>query len=95
MGLLDFLISDSEKKRRAAVALALETGLLQECPVCREVTERDVSERMLEQTERRGEEWLARSDSRAAVFKGDREVMKRSVREVAKKAPFSCICDRV
>jgi len=95
MGFLDFLISEKEKKRRAAIALSLETGLLQECPVCREVTERDLSEKMLERTERLGQEWLAKSDPRVAVFKGDREAMGRFVREVAKRAPFSCVCDRV
>ena len=95
MGFLDFLLSNSAKKSRAAEALGLETGLLQECPVCREVTERDLSEEVFQRTERLGEEWLAKSDPRVAVFKGDKEVMKKSVRETAKRAPFSCVCDRV
>ena len=95
MGFLDILLSDTGKKRRVAITLGVETGLLQECPVCREITERDVSKKTLEETERLGEEWLAKSDPRVAIFKGDKETMQLFIREAAKKPPFSCVCDRV
>ena len=95
MGLLDFLLSNSAKRRRAAESLCIETGMLQECPVCRELTERDISEQMLERTERLGEERMAKFDPSLAIFNSDSEALRLTIRETVKRAPFSCVCERV
>jgi len=95
MAFLDFLLSDSAKRHRAAVSLCLESGALQECPVCREVTGRNVSEKLLEQAQRLGDERLAQSDPRLAIFMGDKSSLHQSVREAAEKASFDCICERI
>ncbi len=44
MGFFDLFSSASRKKREAAVSAGLETGLFQECPVCRDITEHQASQ---------------------------------------------------
>jgi hypothetical protein len=95
MGMLDFLLSEKEKKRRAAIAVGLETGLFQECPVCREITEKQAPEQKVLETERLAEEWLTKFDPRVEIFKGDRKELKRLIRDVKEKAEYSCVCERV
>ncbi len=94
MGWLDLLTSNRQKRRRAATALGLETGLFQECPVCRDITEKQAPESLVLETETLAERWLASGDKRIAIFDGDLQALKREIREIKRTAPFDCTCDR-
>ena len=50
MGLFNFPSSARRRKRRAAERVGVETGLFQQCPVCREITEKQAPEALLQQT---------------------------------------------
>ncbi len=94
MGLFDIFSSNSGKRRRAATAVGLETGLFQECPVCRDITEKQAPEALVLETEALAERWLASGDERVAVFDGDLQALKQEIRGTKKTAPFDCTCDR-
>jgi len=95
MGLFDIFSTNSGKRRRAATAVGLETGLFQECPVCRDVTEKQAPESLLRETEALAERWVASRDERVAVVDGDLEALKREIREIKQAAPFDCTCERI
>ncbi len=94
MGLLDFMRSERGRKHRAAELVGLETGLFQQCPVCREVTEQQAPEALLDETLRMAERWVQEQDSRAAVFRGQSAELKGLIREIRKRSEYSCLCER-
>ena len=94
MGLFDFLKSERGQKRRAAELVGLETGLFQQCPVCREVTEKQAPEALLEQTLRLAERWVQEQDARVSVFRGQSAELKGLIREIRKRSEFTCMCER-
>ena len=93
MGLFDLFSSTSRKRREAVVAVGLETGLFQKCPVCRDVTEKQAPEALVLETEFVAERWVTTGDARVAVFGGDIEALNKKIREVKRKAPFNCTCE--
>jgi hypothetical protein len=95
MGWRDLFSSESRTKRAAALAVGLESGLLQQCLVCREVTERHGGDTLLQASERLAERWIAERDPRVDVFGGDAEALKRAIRELRRSAPFDCVCQRI
>jgi len=95
MGFFDLFSSASRKKREAAVSAGLETGLFQECPVCRDITEHQASQALLLQTESLAERWMASGDARVAVFEGDIEALRQEIRELKKNAPYTCTCENL
>jgi hypothetical protein len=95
MSWLDFLTSHKQKRRRAAIAAGLQTGLFQECPVCRDITERQAPESLVAQTEALAAQWMASGDERVATFGGDLNALKQEIREIKRTAPFDCTCERI
>jgi len=95
MGWLDIFSSRARARREAAIAAALETGLLQRCPVCREVTEPAGADAMLARTERLAHQWIAGDDNRARPFDGDADALLREIHAQRRRAPFDCLCDRL
>ena len=81
-------------KRRAAELVGLETGLFQQCPVCREVTEQQAPEALLEETLRLAERWVQDQDSRVAAFRGQSAELKGLIREIRKRSDYTCVCER-
>lgn len=88
MGLFDLFSSTARKKRDAAIAVGLNTGLFQQCPVCREVTEKQTDKALLQETERQAEHMLTNADARVAAYRGDAEGLKEQIREIRKKGPL-------
>jgi hypothetical protein len=95
MGWFDFLMTEKQRRRRAATAVGLETGLFQECPVCREITEKQAPDSLLIETESLAQRWMTSADQRVAAFDGDLEALKREIREIKRTAPFDCTCERI
>ena len=95
MGWLDFLTTDKQKRRRAATAVGLETGLFQECPVCRDITEKQAPESLVLETEALAERWIKAGDERVAAFDGDLQALNREIRKIKRDAPYDCTCERI
>lgn len=95
MGLFDFLGSERRHKRRAAELVGMETHLFQQCPVCREITEKQAPDALLEQTLHLAEKWVQDGDARVAVFHGDSGELKALIREIRERSEYSCLCERV
>ena len=80
------------KQRRAAALVGIEAGVLAECPVCRDITDRSHPERLVE-ADRIVEEWLRRGDARLRMFR-DAASVKRLVRQLAEESDIHCRCER-
>lgn len=81
------------KQRRAAALVGIEAGVLAECPVCREITDRGHPER-LPDADRVAEEWLQRGDERLRSFHGDSVAVKKQVRQLVEQSDIHCLCER-
>lgn len=93
MGLLDFLLTEKQKKEKVATRIGLESGAFQECPVCRDVTEAGTFENYTEKVAAIVDQKLMlAADEDMQLFKGNREELLRTVSEVAKKLPYHCTC---
>lgn len=79
-------------RRRAATAVGLEAGLLEECPVCREVVDKQRRDR-LEAADAVAADWIERDDPRVRVFHGDVDALRKAVREVRNRYDVMCTCE--
>ena len=92
MGLFDFFNSDERKKNQVALEIDLEAGVLERCPVCRSVFDRQHDDRLA------AADAIAHMDfdnnqPRVAIFEGDRDDLLKRLREVRKPVPYACICE--
>ena len=81
------------KRRRAAALVGIEAGLLAECPVCREITDRGRTER-LPDADRLADEWILRGDERLRSFHGDAAAVKELVRRLVEQSDIHCNCEK-
>lgn len=95
MGFFSVFSAAARKKRQAAISVGLHSGLFQECPVCRDITEGQASTALLRQTEELAERWVAEGDARVAAFEGDAQALRQQIRETLRKAPVSCTCENI
>lgn len=91
MGLFDFLRLDERKKDRVAIDFDLQAGVLEECPVCRTVFDRQHDER-LAAAEIAVHQAFDNHDPRVAIFNGDRADLLKRLRSARESVPFACIC---
>lgn len=91
MGLLDLFNSDERRKDKVALQIDLATGVLEQCPVCRAVTDRMRDDR-LSLAEAEAQAAFDRNDPQVALFAGDRDDLLRRLRSVREPLPFECIC---
>ena len=82
------------RRQRAAIAVGLEAGVLNECPVCRDITDA-LQPELLATADAIAEEWLARGDERVRVFRNDGEALKQTVRDVIEKSEAVCTCENI
>ena len=87
--------SNRQAKRNAAVALGLETGMFGECPVCREIIERQSPQQLLDQTMRLAEQLIRDRDERVAVFDGNSDELISLLRRLKTDLPYECVCERI
>ena len=93
MSLFGRLFDPGENARRkAATAIGLKAGLLEECPVCREITDRRRDDRLAE-ADLLAQDWIDRDDVRVRVFKGDVGALKSTIRKVRDRCDVLCTCE--
>lgn len=92
MGLFDFFSSDERRKDKVAIAIDLKAGVLEECPVCRTVTDKQRDDR-LPAADAEAHAAFDRNDPQVAIFKGDRDDLLKRLRSARKPLPYSCICE--
>ena len=92
MGWFDFLRSKPDPMRRAAERIDLEAGVLERCPVCHEIVDKQRDDR-LGDADRRAAQLVADEDPLVRPFSGDLDRLQRLLREVRKPYPFSCRCE--
>lgn len=97
MGLFDFLFDLRRRpgadRDKVAIAIDLEAGVLEECPVCRTVFDRQHDER-LPAADQIARQSIERRDARVAVFAGDLDDLCRRLRSVRDRFDFSCTCQQ-
>ena len=95
MGLLDFFITDSQKKITAATRIGIKTGLFVECPVCRDVTEAKNQDAVKEQVDKQIHDLIIADDPIVKVFYGNEEELKETLDKVARRLPYHCVCESI
>ncbi len=91
MGLLDFLRPPGHERDQVAIAIDLAAGVLEQCPVCRTVTDRQRDDR-LPAADLLAHQRFDEQDPSVAVFRGDRDDLLRRLRSVRDRFDFNCIC---
>ncbi len=92
MGLLDFLLSKQQKKRKVATEIGLESGLFVMCPICHDVTEAPNPSIHRPATESLVRELVKRNDPRLSLFDNDELSVIETVAQVARDLPYRCNC---
>lgn len=95
MAFLDFLLNDRQKREKAATRIGLESGLFVSCPVCHGVTENRGPGDPRQATEALVTQLFETADPRVALFRGDRELLKQTLAEVARRLPYHCTCESI
>ncbi len=91
MGLFDFLRRPGRQRDDAAVRIDLEAGVLQRCPLCHTVYDRQRDDR-LPVAELMVHQHFDRADPLVAAFAGDRADLLRRLRTVRDRFEFHCEC---
>ncbi len=81
------------KRHRAAALVGIESGLLAECPVCREITDTGRPEK-LHDADRLVDEWIQRGDERLRPFHRDAAAVKQLVRRLVERSDIHCLCEK-
>ena len=91
MGIFDFLRRPGAQRDQVAIAIDLATGVLETCPVCRAVFDRQRDDR-LPAAELMAHQYFDRDNPEVAVFADDRDDLMRRLRSVRDRFSFHCTC---
>ena len=91
--LWDTLFGKAAAKRKLAVAIDLETGVLEACPVCRTIADKQVDENVLTRADAVVDRLFAENAPEVAVFNGDAQALKKQLRDVRKRYGYLCACE--
>jgi hypothetical protein len=92
MGLFDFFNTDEHKKNAVAIEIDLQAGVLERCPICGTVFDREHDER-LPTADAAAHEAFDRNDPTVAIFNGNREDLLARLRSARKPLPYACTCE--
>ncbi len=92
---IDRLFGKRAEKRRIATAIAASTHVLEECPVCRGYADKQVGEEVLAKADQVIDELFARNAPEIAIFAGDRDELKRLIRDVRNDYGYLCPCEDI
>ena len=95
MAFLDFLLTKRQKKAKVATRIGVESGLFEICPICHGVTEAKNPQAHREKTAELARALIARGTPDAALFDRDIEELEGTIKEVARKLPYQCLCHNI
>lgn len=91
MGIFDFFRRPGSSRNKVAIEIDLATGVLEECPVCRGVSDKQRDDR-LAAADLEAHQRFDRNDPSIVVFQGDRDDLLRRLRSVRKEFNYHCTC---
>jgi hypothetical protein len=91
MGFFDFFRRPGASRDKVAIEIDLATGVLEECPVCRGLSDKQRDDR-LPAADLEAHQRFDRNDPSVAVFQGDREDLLRRLRSVRDGVNYHCTC---
>jgi hypothetical protein len=91
MGIFDFFRRPGADRDKVAIEIDVVTGVLDECPVCRGLSDKQRDDR-LPAADLEAHQRFDHNDPSVAVFQGDREDLLRRLRSVRKEVGYHCSC---
>lgn len=91
MGIFDFFRRPGADRDKVAIEIDVATGVLEECPVCRGLSDKQRDDR-LPAADLEAHQRFDHKDPSVAVFQGDREDLLRRLRSVRKGVDYHCRC---
>jgi hypothetical protein len=91
MGWFDFLRRPGAGRDRVAIEIDLAAGVLERCPVCRGISDKQRDDR-LPAAELIVHQRFDHADPSVAAFRGDREDLLRRLRSVRRRFDYHCTC---
>lgn len=91
MGIFDFFRRPGTDRDKVAIEIDVATGVLEECPVCRGLSDKQRDDR-LPAADLEAHQRFDHKDPSVAVFQGDREDLLRRLRSVRKEVNYHCRC---
>lgn len=79
-------------RHNVAIRINLEAGVLEECPVCRTIVDKQHKER-LPIADQIAAQRVRANDPSVTVYRGDLEAIKKQLRKVRKDCPYLCVCE--
>lgn len=93
MGIFDHFRRPGADRDQVAIEIDLAAGVLQECPVCRGVTDPMLDDR-LAAAELLAHQRFDQGDTSVAMFSGDRDDLLRRLRSVRERFDHHCLCQQ-
>ncbi len=93
--LFDRLFGREAEKRRIATTIAASTQVLEECPVCRGYADKQVGEEVQTRADEAIDALFDRNAPEVAIFSGDRDELKRLIRDVRNDYSYLCPCEEI
>jgi hypothetical protein len=91
MGFFDLFRRPGADRDKVAIEINVAAGVLEECPVCRALTDRGHDNRLAAADVLAHERFDA-GDASVAIFGEDRDDLLLRLRSIRKRFPFDCIC---
>ena len=91
MGIFDFFRRPGADRDKVAIEIDLATGVLEECPVCRTVCDKQRDDR-LPVADLEAHRRFDQNDTGITVFDGDRDDLLRRLRSVRDRFDYHCTC---
>jgi hypothetical protein len=94
MGLFDFLRRPGDELDEIAIEIDIEAGVLQRCPICHTVSDRQRDDR-LPAAEAIAHARFDAHDASVAPFNGDRSELLARLRSVRERFGYNCLCQEM
>ena len=94
MGFFDLFRRPGAARDAVAIEIDLAVGVLDECPVCRRIFDRQHDDR-LPAAELEVHQRFDRDDPSVAVFRGDRDDLLQRLRAVRGRFNYHCLCQEM
>ena len=91
MGIFEFFRRPGANRDKIAIEIDLATGVLEECPICRGISDKLRDDR-LPAADQEAHQRFDNNDPSIAVFQGDLEDLLRRLRSVRKELNYHCTC---